>query len=394
MFSQIGKLAVPVIVQPPTVIRRIDTFLYRAKVSKPVVSTITTLDRRVALLVRVEDGDGAFGWGEIYATMPTYGAEHRVQTLHKLLAPLVIGKAIARPAECWQMLTQKTYAMAIQTGELGPISAAIGGLDCALWDLFARRAGVPLCSLLASLPSGARVALPAYASGLNPADGPEVVEASRARGFRAFKQKIGFGEDVDIGNLQRIRAGMQAGEALMVDVNQGWPIEEALRMAPKLTRFDLAWVEEPLLADRPASEWRQCAQAFSAVLAGGENLRADEFTEQSAWLGVIQPDVGKWGGISASWAVARAALAAGKRYCPHWLGAGIGLMASAHLLAAAGGDGMLEIDVNENPLREALCQPFPALVDGALALTQEPGFGVEPDRAAASGWLVQHDESA
>ncbi len=389
MNFELSNLAAPALPQPPVVIRRVETFIYRVKVDKPVVSTLATIAHRTALLLRVEDSEGAFGWGEVYATLPSYGAEHRAQTVHKLLSSLLIGHVIRQPAECWQRLTQKTHAMAIQTGEKGPISAAIAGLDCALWDLFARRAGVPLCTLLGSAPQ----ALPAYASGLNPADGPQVVQACRAQGFRAFKQKIGFGDPVDLGNLTRIRADMAAHESLMVDVNQGWTLAQALRMAPQLSPFDLAWVEEPLLADRPAHEWQQCAQAFSSVLAGGENLRAEGFAEQAEWLGVVQPDVGKWGGISAGWAVAQAALARGKRYCPHWLGSGLGLMASAHLLAAVGGDGWLEMDVNENPLREALCQPWPALVEGSLVLTHATGLGVEPDQILTKSCLIQHEES-
>lgn len=386
---ELSALAAPGRPQPPVVIRRVETFIYRVQVNKPVVSTLATLTQRTALLLRLEDSEGAFGWGEVYATLPSYGAEHRAQTVHKLLASLLLGQTIHQPAECWLRLTQKTHAMAIQTGESGPISAAIAGLDCALWDLFARRAAVPLCTLLGGTPQS----LPAYASGLNPADGPQVVQACRAQGFRAFKQKIGFGDKVDLGNLARIRADMAAHESLMVDVNQGWTLAQALCMAPQLAPFVLAWVEEPLLADRPAHEWQQCAQAFSSVLAGGENLRAEGFAEQAEWLGVVQPDVGKWGGISAAWAVAQAALARGKRYCPHWLGSGLGLMASAHLLAAVGGDGWLEMDVNENPLREALCQPWPALMEGALVLTQGVGLGVEPDQTATKSCLIQHEET-
>ena len=385
----LDQLAAPATPQAPATIRRIETFIYRAKVAKPVVSTLASISQRVALLVRVEDGDGAFGWGEVYGTMPPYGAEHRANVVHQSLAPLLLGQAIRKPAECWLALSKRMQAMAIQTGEPGPFSAALGGLDCALWDLLARRAGLPLCALL-----GRRVtSVPAYASGLNPADGPEVVEASRALGFRAFKQKIGFGEDTDLGNLGRIRAGMAAGEALMVDVNQGWSIDAALAMAPKLTAFDLAWVEEPLMADRQAVEWQRCAAAFAAPLAGGENLRASDFAAHTPWLGVLQPDVGKWGGISASWAVGRTALAAGRRYCPHWLGAGIGLMHSAHVLAAVGGDGLLEVDVNENPLRETLCQPFPRLTEGAFLLNDKPGIGATPDQGAAAPWLARHEET-
>jgi len=58
-------------------------------------------------------------------------------------------------------------------------------------------------------------------------------------------------------------------------------------------------------------------------------------------------------------------------------------MASAHLLAAVGGDGLLEVDSNPNPLREGLARPFPILSDGRLRLSGEPGLGVAPARGAA-----------
>ena len=375
--------------QPPVKIHKVQTFIYRVKVSKPVVSTLASIGQRVALLVRLQDQDGAYGWGEIYSTLPSFGAEHRAQVVHQTIAPHVLGQTIDDPGLLWQSLSQKLHAMAIQTGEPGPIAAALGGLDCALWDLLARRAHIPLYQLL----GGHAASVPAYASGLNPADGPEVVERSREQGFHAFKQKIGFDEQSDLHNLHTIRLSMREHERLMVDVNQGWTLEQAMRMAPRMCEFDLAWVEEPLPADRPAHEWRRCAQAFSAPLAGGENLRGDDFAQHSEWLGVIQPDVGKWGGISASRVIGQQALAADKLYCPHWLGSGIGLMASAHVLAAVAGPGLLEVDVNENPLREALCQPFPKLVAGQFMLPQGPGLGVDPDLKLASPWCIKHEET-
>jgi L-alanine-DL-glutamate epimerase-like enolase superfamily enzyme len=69
----------------------------------------------------------------------------------------------------------------------------------------------------------------------------------------------------------------------------------------------------------------------------------------------------------------------GLRYCPHYLGAGIGLRASAHVLAAAGGDGLLEIDSNPNPLRSALAGPLEDLHEGKCRLGDAPGIGVTPD---------------
>jgi L-alanine-DL-glutamate epimerase-like enolase superfamily enzyme len=57
-------------------------------------------------------------------------------------------------------------------------------------------------------------------------------------------------------------------------------------------------------------------------------------------------------------------------------------MASAHVLAAAGGDGMLEVDANDNLLRSLLAPPFAQVVNGCITLEETPGIGVTPDIAA------------
>jgi L-alanine-DL-glutamate epimerase-like enolase superfamily enzyme len=379
----------------PLKLERIETWIYSAEVKKPVVSTLASITKRVALLIRVEDSDGAFGWGEVYSTLPSFGATHRAQIVHQLLSPRLRQLVLTEPTQAWRLLTIALQAMVIQTGEPGPIAAAISGLDVALWDLFARKAGLPLVQYLGGTARPLRV----YASGLNPADGPEVVEISRSKGYTGFKQKIGFDAESDLSNLCRITQEMVPGECLMVDVNQGWRLEEALAMAAKLSVFNLKWIEEPLMANAPSEHWRACARAFSAPLAGGENLRAGDFARHSEWLSFIQPDVGKWGGISANGSIAQALQATPaqygqhKTYCPHWLGSGIGLMASAHLLSATSSDGLLEVDVNENPLREILCLPFPDLKDGHLHLSQQPGLGVHPDLDGAKPWLINQEET-
>jgi L-alanine-DL-glutamate epimerase-like enolase superfamily enzyme len=123
-------------------------------------------------------------------------------------------------------------------------------------------------------------------------------------------------------------------------------------------------------------------------LAGGENVAGDAaFDEALAArvFRVVQPDMAKWGGFSGCLPVAQRILASGARYCPHFLGGGIGLLASAHLLAAAGGDGLLEVDSNENPLRTATAGPVNAVSAGRITLGDAPGLGVDPDLEALRG---------
>ena len=198
------------------------------------------------------------------------------------------------------------------------------------------------------------------------------------------------GEVDQVENVGNIVAELEDGEELMLDANQGWDIEDARGAVEAFGKYPLGWIEEPLCADDPVENWVELAQLSAVPLAGGENLlgRAafDDAVDQGL-LDVIQPDIGKWGGFSGCLPVARRAVAAGRRYCPHWLNSGIGLHGSAHLLSAVGGSGVLEHDALENPLQAPLAQPFPALVDGCFQLSDRPGLGVEPDLQAAAGWL-------
>jgi hypothetical protein len=75
--------------------------------------------------------------------------------------------------------------------------------------------------------------------------------------------------------------------------------------------------------------------------------------------------------------VAKTALGAGRRYFPHFLGAGIGLAASAELLAAVGGDGLLEIDVNDNPLRSLFFAGTEPVSEGKWTCNNSVGLGIE-----------------
>jgi L-alanine-DL-glutamate epimerase-like enolase superfamily enzyme len=181
----------------------------------------------------------------------------------------------------------------------------------------------------------------------------------------------------------------------MIDANQGWDLATARPAVEAFSQFPLDWIEEPIPADDPPEHWAELAMLSRVPLAGGENLigfREFDAAIAAGHLGVVQPDICKWGGISGCAAVARRAIAAGRRYCPHWLNSGIGLHAAAHVLAAVGGDGLLEHDAMENPLQAVLAEPFPPLVDGRFALTDAPGLGVAPDLQEAKSFLAHQIE--
>ena len=110
-------------------------------------------------------------------------------------------------------------------------------------------------------------------------------------------------------------------------------------------------------------------------------MQGDEFDDAIALdaLKVFQPDVTKWGGVSGNYRVARAAVAAGKRYCPHYFGGGVSLLASLHVLTAAGGSGLLEFDCHPNAGRELVVGSLLPVSNGRVPVPQGPGLGATPD---------------
>ncbi len=371
----------------PLRIRSLRALVWRYPLKTPVVTSFGTMRDRPMVLVRAEDVDGIAGWGEIWCNFPTVGAEHRARLVQGVLAPLATSRSFESPSDAFEFLTADTAVLALQSGEPGPFAQAIAGVDIALWDIFARRAQQPLWRLLGGTSPKVRV----YASSLNPERPADLAVTRRTEGFRAFKLKIGFGKERDLANVSALRSALGDGVDLMVDANQAWSLDMALDMAEALEPFYIGWLEEPLRADRPWSEWRALRDRTSVPLAAGENLAGDANFDTALAenvLKVVQPDLAKWGGFTKGVPLSRRILAAGARFCPHWLGGGIGLLASAHELAAAGGVGMLEVDVNPNPLRTATCGPLAGVSDGCAVLNNKPGLGIEPDLAGLQAYAV------
>ena len=372
--------------QHASTIARVDVHVFRAPIATPVVNAFGTMRNRPMALVSIADSAGVTGWGEIWCNFPVVGAEHRARLITSVFAPLLVDRSLADPASEYARLAAIVANQILQTGEPGPFGACLAALDQALSDLAARRAGLPLWRYLGGLRGG----VPVYASGLGPDGAEALAQQAWQRGFRVFKLKVGFGRERDLANLRALRDGLPDTATLMIDANQAWSADEAQAMARELRDFDLGWLEEPIAADQPLAVWQALAKAVAPLpLAAGENLCGAALLEaaiSSGALHVLQPDIGKWGGFSQILPVARRCVAAGMRFCPHWLAGGVGLMASLHLCAAVGGDGLVEWDANPNPLREAF--PLPDVIDGAVMLPEVPGLGFDPDLAALDACRV------
>lgn len=373
---------------PAVQLAKVEAMVFRVPIDEPVQTSFGIMYDRPAVLVRVEDREGAVGWGEIWCNFPGVGAEHRARVLESAIAPILLEQEWKTPEHAFRELSRRLHILGIQCGEPGTIAQAIAGADIALWDLVARKMDQPLWRLL-----GGTACIQTYASGLSPTQPEKLAAAKRDEGFRAFKLKVGFGAERDVANLRALRELLGPDATLMVDANQAWTPDEVADMSHRLAEFRPAWLEEPIAADYSLADWGRIARQSPIPLAAGENMRGEQqFTDAIACgaFSVIQPDLGKWGGFSGCLPVARQAMDKGRMFCPHWLGGGIGLLASMHLKAAVGGAGYVEVDSNPNPLRELLATPYPAVNEGAVILSDHPGLGVAPDMDALRGFLTRH----
>jgi L-alanine-DL-glutamate epimerase-like enolase superfamily enzyme len=268
-------------------------------------------------IVRITDADGAVGVGYSY-TIGT-GGRAVMSLLSDVFAPRLVGREADMVEAIWNDLLFATHATAV-----GAItSLALAAVDTALWDLRCRRADRPLHRLA----GGARDAVAIYTTegGWLHLDTGQLVEdavAAQAAGFRGVKVKVGrpHGRE-DVERLTALREAVGGGFEIMVDANQAFRQDEAIRRARAFEALDIAWLEEPLPADDLAGHARLAAGTSVPVAVGESLYSIGQFRDYIAAgaCSIVQVDVARIGGITPWLKVAHLAEAANLAVAPHFL---------------------------------------------------------------------------
>jgi D-galactarolactone cycloisomerase len=370
----------------PIRVRSVEAFALEAALPRTVETPMMAISSVVSLLVAVRDEDGIEGWGEIWCNFPRFGIHHRARLLKEVFAPLLVRERFASPAAAWASMTALSNVLRLQSGEPGPLAAVIAGIDIALHDLVAKRAGLPLWRML----GGQSGKVPMYASLGRAVDARSTIERCLEQGFRAIKLHSAGGVADHVAVVRPVRKLVGDGCELMLDVNSSWDPGEAIATIGQLEEDRLSWLEEPIPADAPADAWRRLSAAAPMPLAAGENLLTLDALRAALAddvLRVLQPDITKWGGFSGCLPIARETAARGRRFCPHMFSGAPGLLAAAHLLAASNSPtGLLEFGVGFNPLRDALLNGRAR--DGMLDLGESPGLGLQVDLKQLEKYLL------
>jgi len=216
----------------------------------------------------------------------------------KEIAPLLIGED---PSDIGRIWTKLVWGGA-SVGRSGLAVQAIAAFDVALWDLKAKRAGLPLAKLLGAHRDAVRTYNTSGGFLHTPIE--EVIENARtalAAGIGGIKLKVGQPDwRRDIARVTAVREALGADVPLMVDANQQWSRATATRMGRLLEPFDLVWIEEPLDA-YDAEGHAALARTLDTPVATGEMLASvAEHTRliDAGAADVIQPDAPRIGGIT------------------------------------------------------------------------------------------------
>jgi L-alanine-DL-glutamate epimerase-like enolase superfamily enzyme len=350
------------------------------------------------IVVIIHTDEGLFGIGETDTNPWVAQAMIHARGTHSLgrgLEEMLLGEDPLNVEAIWE----KLYVGSIMTGRRGLGICAIGAIDMALWDLRGKILGLPCWQIM----GGARKThVTAYASLLPVGGTPEeflssltakITEAKRL-GFRAAKIEAGVkgpyshqglqaSDDLVVELTAACRKAVGPDFTLMVDAVYSWNnAKEALRTINRLEPYDVFFVETPLQVDDHDGYAFLHDHSPIRIATGELQNSRFEFLEllDRAKVDVVQPDVGRVGGLTEARRVCDMAADRGRLVVPHCWKTGIGIAASAHLCFANAHCPYIEFlpsALSESALRRDLVREELELVDGQIALPHKPGLGIE-----------------
>jgi len=332
-----------------------------------ICDTVTTT------ILRLEAEGGFAGWGEVCPIphyLPAY-ADGVAPALAEL-APVIFGRdglalgveGMMRAADAW--LPGHEYAKS--------------PLDIALWDLTARKAGLPLHMFLGGLVSS-RLPLYHSISCLAPDEMARIAREETARGLTQIQVKLGADRDneADIARLRLVREAVPAATLVYGDWNCGASRLDATRVGRAVADLDV-------MLEQPCATLEECAAVRDAT---GLAMKIDENAHDTAsllrgWqlgcMDAVALKLSKFGGLSALRRARDLCLDLGVKMCVEdtW-GSDITTSTALHLAAATPMAGIMNVCDLSGYVSPRLDPAAPTRDGGYIAPSQTPGIGVNPD---------------
>jgi L-fuconate dehydratase len=385
------------------------------------------------VVVRTDAGDGHEGHGFAF----TIGRGNDVQAAAiAALRPYLVGQPLAQTladlGALWRRLVHDSQLRWLGP-EKGVMHMAVAAVVNALWDLKAKRAGLPLWQLLARMTPEEIVALvdfryltdaldrdealailrtaqpgraererrllaggyPAYTTspgwlGYDDDKLRRLCKDAMAQGFRQIKLKVGLNLDDDVRRMRIAREVCGPDFPIAVDANQRWDVGAAVKWIRALAPFEPWWVEEPTSPDDVLGHAAIAREVAPIRVATGEHVQNRIIFKQLLQLGAVsyvQIDAARVAGVNENIAILLLAAKFGVPVCPH--AGGVGLCELVQHLAMfdyVAVSGTMDGRVIEyvDHLHEQFADPV-VVRDGRYAAPTAPGFSATmlPDTLAA-----------
>lgn len=346
--------------------RIIDLAVFRRdfKLSNPSIITYEAIDVAPNVIVRLECANGLVGWGnaapDAHVTGETATSVER--TIREVFRPVLLGADATRIEMLWPRLN-----------ELAPREpTAIAAVDIALYDLLSQTANLPLYYLLGrardEIVTSVTLSIEETAASVARA------REFQARGFQALKIKCGLDVEADIERVRAIRAAIGSAMRLSLDANQGYTVEQTLRLLAAVQDCALAFIEQPVAASDSEGLREICRRSPLPVMADEAVLGARDVLTTPAPL--VNLKLMKTGGITGALKANAAAEARG-------IGVMIGCMdeslismaAATHVALALNNVAYADLDGHLDIIDDVASSGV-KLQAGALSVSERAGLGL------------------
>ena len=344
-----------------------------------------TIERRV-LLLRVEDADGAEGWGECTTGEGPFYSEEWVdgawEVTRRFLAPMVLGREVARAADVGGLMAR------VRGNRM-----AKAAIETACWDLEARRLGLPLWRHLGGVQKeiacGVSIGIQDSHEQLF-----EKIDTELAAGYQRIKIKIKPGWDREV--VERVRARFP-DIRLMVDANSAYTLADAPTLRA-LDEYGLMMIEQPLAYDDREDHAKLQRQLRTPVCLD-ESVRSAEDARKAIELGacrIVNVKLGRVGGHAEA---ARVESVCREANVPVWCGgmleSGVG---RAHNIAMATLRGFTlpgDVSASSRYWDEDIIEPAVTVTpQGTIVAPDAPGLGFEIRRGLIDRLTVRSETLA
>ncbi|MBM3295511.1 MAG: dipeptide epimerase [Candidatus Aminicenantes bacterium] len=348
----------------------VDIYAYDLPLKSPFRIAIGTMPAANDVLVRVHTDAGITGVGEACPFPPITGETQETNlAAAKALREIVLGR---NPLAIESLFRE--FGAFVHSNP-----SATAAFDTALHDILGKIAGLPLFRLL----GGDRTS---FATDITvDLDEPETM-ARRARefaaaGFDIIKIKVGQGQDLDLRRLEAVRAAVGPDIVLQIDANQGWAPPVAIDTLRKMERFNILFVEQPVLAsDFDGLRAVKAASpipvmADEAAFGPADVLKLAK-AEACDYVNIKLMKAGGLGNMSKMAHIADGANMACMVGC--MLESRLALTAAAHIVAARRNILWTDLDGHTSHTIDPVTDGM-TFAKGLITLPEKPGIGAEVD---------------